>query len=296
MFDSRSLVCFQMKRFVRLLNGVMLAALALAWAGCDPATVSNQTSEEKEPHYLAGKSRVNAMDFKGAIESFEKAIESNPSNAAAHFELGWLFDRKEGDPAAAIYHYEKFLKLRPKAETGDLVHQQIQGCKQQLARTVTLGPVNDQVQKELERLLADNKKLREENKTLNEEALKWRAYFGATSSNRVAAAASGGSVSPDPAPRDSTARESSRRDTAQKDSAQRSAAPRQATPGRATTPRSTTTLRNPSYGSGRTHVVRSGETMTIIARRNGVKLSTLTWANPGVDPKRLKAGQVIKIP
>jgi LysM repeat protein len=281
-----------MKRLVRLWNGVMLAVLALAWTGCDPATVSNQTSEEKEPHYLAGKSRVNAMDFKGAIESFEKAIESNPSNAAAHFELGWLFDRKEGDPAAAIYHYEKFLKLRPKAENSEIVHQHIQACKQELARTVTLGPINDRVQKELERLTEDNKKLREENKTLNEEALKWRTYFAAAAAtNRAAMSASESST-----PRDSAARDSSRRDSGQKDSAQRSVAKRQATPDRTATPRSTTTLRSSNYGSGRTHVVRSGETLTSIARRYGVKLSTLTWANPGVDPKRLKAGQVIKIP
>lgn len=291
MFGSRSLVCFQMKRFVRLWNGLVLAALALAWTGCDPATVSNQSSEEKEPHYLAGKSRVNAMDFKGAIESFEKAIESNPSNAAAHFELGWLFDRKEGNPAAAIYHYEKYLKLRPKAEHGEIVNQQIGACKQQLARTVTLGPINSQVQKEMERLTEENKKLREEIKKATEEALKWRTYFGATASNRVTASTLGGSVSPEAGPR-----ESSRTDAAQKNSAGRSAATRQATSDRGASPRSTTTLQSSSYRSGRTHVVRSGETFTSIARRYGVKLSTLTWANPGVDAKRLKAGQVIKIP
>ena len=41
------------------------------------------------------------MDYKGAIESFSKALEVNPRSAKAHFELGWLYEEKDPDPAAA---------------------------------------------------------------------------------------------------------------------------------------------------------------------------------------------------
>jgi tetratricopeptide (TPR) repeat protein len=46
----------------------------------------------------------------------------------------------------------------------------------------------------------------------------------------------------------------------------------------------------------RTHVVRERETLSSIARAYGIKLAALLAANPGVEPRRLKAGQVIQLP
>ena len=109
------------------------------------------------------------MDFKGAIESFEKAVEVNPKSAPAHFELGWLFDQKESDPAAAIYHYERYLKLSPNSGKEEMVKTRVLACKQQLAQTVSLGPVTERQQREFEQLAEENKRLRE-------EIEKWRAY------------------------------------------------------------------------------------------------------------------------
>src|SRR5436190_14839046 len=147
---------------------MMLLLVGLAPSGCVPSSQS-QSDEEKEPHFLAGKSRVSTMDYTGAIECFEKALEVNPQSASAHFELACLFDQKEPDPAEAIYHYNHFLKLRPNADNVDLVKQHILTCKQELARTVSLGPVTEKVQRELERLTEENKRLAEDNKRLHEE-------------------------------------------------------------------------------------------------------------------------------
>ena len=143
---------------------LLLAGLMLS--GCLPSAPKD---EEKEPYFLAGKSRVNTMDFKGAIESFEKAVEVNPKSAPAHFELGWLYDQKDSDPAAAIYHYERYLKLSPNSGKEEMVKTRILACKQQLAQTVSLGPVTEKQQREFEKLV-------EENKRLHEDIEKWRAY------------------------------------------------------------------------------------------------------------------------
>src|SRR5438876_198878 len=147
---------------------VMLLLFSLVPTGCVPSGQS-QSDEEKEPHFLAGKSRVSTMDYSGAIECFEKALEVNPQSASAHFELACLFDQKESDPAEAIHHYNSYLKLRPRAENSDLVKQHILTCKQELARTVSLGPVTEKVQRELEQLTEENKRLTEENKRLHED-------------------------------------------------------------------------------------------------------------------------------
>src|SRR5690348_9627990 len=94
-------------------NSVLLAAgLLAAAAGCSPMD-SGPMDEEKEPHYVLGKSRVNAMNYPGAIEAFEESLEANPHSAQAHYQLAMLFENQESDPAAAIYHYQQFLKYNP---------------------------------------------------------------------------------------------------------------------------------------------------------------------------------------
>ena len=60
----------------------------LIWAGCLPPAQS-QLDEEKEPHFLAGKARFNAMDYKGAIEAFDKAltVRAHAFSAAAKAKI-----------------------------------------------------------------------------------------------------------------------------------------------------------------------------------------------------------------
>src|SRR5437016_1657613 len=125
-------------------------------SGCGPSG-AGPLDEEKEPHFMAGKSRISTLDYKGAIECFEKALQVNPRSASAHFELAWIFDQKEVDPAAAIYHYDHYLQLRPRAENADTAKQRVMVCKQALAETVSLGPVTEKLQRQFEQLSEDNK-------------------------------------------------------------------------------------------------------------------------------------------
>ena len=243
----------------------LLLLVGLLLNGCLP---SGPKDEEKEQFFLAGKSRVNTMDFKGAIESFEKAVEVNPKSAPAHFELGWLYDQKESDPAAAIYHYERYLKLSPNSGKEEMVKTRILACKQQLAQTVSLGPVTEKQQRELEQLVEEKQRLRE-------ELEKWRAY--ATRQQNATSQASAGS----PAPR------------GVQPSVAGQAAASGASPSNPTDP-----VRPPTTPATtlRTHIVKAGETPIIIARTYGVKVEALLAANPKLDPRRLHVGRAVTIP
>jgi len=234
-------------------------------SGCLPSAPGD---EEKEQYFLAGKSRVNTMDFKGAIESFEKAVEVNPKSAPAHFELGLLYDQKEPDPAAAIYHYERYLKLTPNSGKEDMVKPRILACKQQLAQSVSLGLVTEKQQRDLEQLVEENKRLRE-------DLDKWRAY-----ALRLQVLTNQTSVG---------------------SSATRVLSPPVSNPTAATgtpTPNPVDTGRPPvaPVAAARTHVVKAGETPTVIARKYGVKVEALMAANPRLDPRRLRVGQNLAIP
>ena len=105
---------FSAKQFFGI---TMLAGLLALTASS--LTGESQVDEEKEPHFLEGKERVNSLDYDGEIDSFEKALQVNPRSASAYFELGCLCDQRQSDPAAAIYHYMHYLKLRPNGENAE---------------------------------------------------------------------------------------------------------------------------------------------------------------------------------
>src|SRR5436190_5793092 len=163
-----------------IFRGALAVLLGLSLNGCVPSSQSLM-DEEKEPHFLAGKSAINTMDYKGAVDEFIKALKVNPESGAAHFEVACLYVQKEPDPAAAIYHFEQYLKLRPDAANTETVRQLILTCKQDLAKTVLPLPITPGMQHQFEQLADENRRLREENE-------KWKNYFAsrpATPTNPV---------------------------------------------------------------------------------------------------------------
>src|SRR5436853_6965516 len=114
---------------VSLKRAARCAALlgCLALAGCLPP-IQNVADEEKEPHFLEGRSRVNSMDYDGAIQSFENALVANPRSAAAEFELGWLYDERKKEPATAIYHYGRFLDAHASGEKAERARTRTVAC------------------------------------------------------------------------------------------------------------------------------------------------------------------------
>jgi LysM repeat protein len=250
--------------------GLALLAGLLAITGCTLMDAS-QTDEEKEPHFLEGKARVNSLDYAGAIESFEKALEVNPKSASAQFELGCLCDQREADPAAAIYHYEHYLKLRPNGENCERARTRIIACKQELARAVSLGPVTQNLQRDFEQLMEQNKKLTEDNKTLRDELERWKA--GSPTGRSPEVPNTTASARPVQLASAQTPVSVSAAETA-----------------------SSRVVRNTVLAGMKTHTVSAGETPTGIARKYGIKLDALMSANPRLDARRMRIGQTLAIP
>lgn len=239
--------------------------MAVGLCGCLPSG-SNPLEEQKEPHYLEGMSRVNSLDFHGAVESFLKALDVNPRSASAHFQLGWLYEEKAPDPAAAIYHYERYLKLRPNADNAPLVKQRVYICKQELAKAVLPLPVTPGLQREFEQLAMENKRLKD-------ELARWQAYAARLPMSPTNASTP---VLMMTHPAAVTS---------------------------ATTPPVVTTTVPPERASApppakgtRTHTVKAGENPYSIARQYGIPLNALLAANPGINPKSLQVGQALVVP
>src|SRR5213082_2466773 len=175
-----------MSRLIFVWLAAIFVLLCLGWSGCSPSGESG-LDEEKESNYLTGRSRKSAQNYTGAIEAFEQALEANPRSAAAHLELGLIYYQNVTTHwARAIYHFEKYLELRPKANNADLIRQNIDYCKLALAKEVPYTPNNDLVRKEVERLNRDNTELRQQIEQLKGQL----ALRASSATNGLAAVAS----------------------------------------------------------------------------------------------------------
>lgn len=257
-----------------------LVLFCACWTGCSPFGESGW-DEEKDPNYISGKNRAAALDHQGAIDAFEKALASNPRSAAAHLELGLIqHQHLATNWARAIYHFEKYLELRPKANNADLIRQRIAQCKLELAKEVPFAAVNQQMQRELEKM----DRLTRENAELRQQLEQLKAQWA----QRSGSAPAGVSAVP------AASLSGSRPLVSAQAASSPAASVTQAVERPAALDSSRDIARAPA--AAKTHVVKSGEHPYSIARSYGIKVADLLSANPGVDPRRLRPGQALVIP
>ncbi len=253
------------------------ALLLLLAAGCIP-TRDGLQEEQRDPHFLQGQELRKAREFRSAAAAFEQAVAANPRAALAHFELGLLHELSLNDPASAIYHFERFLKLQPTSDRAEVVRQHVSNCKMELAKQFLIAPGTPSVQKELDKLKTEVERLSLENHQLRRQL----EVFTAMTTNRGSA----GPVAPPILPR-----------AAGPTSPVKSLTVGVPPPSSAAVANSSSKPVKSSNTSGaRTHVIKAGDTPATIARQHGLKLEALEAANPGMNPKRLKIGQSLVLP
>ena len=308
----------------------LLVSLSLVFSlvGCSQFKRSN-VADEKDPYYLEGERRQSGLDYEGAIQSFERALQSNPNNAAAHFRLGGLYSDKKKDFAAAIYHYQKHLNLYTNSPRADQIVQQINYCKRELARGHSIAFASTEVQRQMERLAMTNEIYAKRIQELEAELARGPRYITNIETKYVAmpdleqkggkgltrpttivdpppqqeqAAVEKPEQTPPPQPRNNPQQET------RVASATRQETPRETRSERNVreTARNTTQRNLASNGSRSTpaqtssrirtvHTVRPGQTLQLLARNYGVSVAELRAVNPGLG-KGVMAGQKVNIP
>ena len=101
---ARRLICFA------------LAAIVAGVSGCAKSVGALDAADERDPEMARATTLERANDFEGAIQSYQLALERNSELIKAHLKLGLLHDDYENDYLRAIYHYERYLELRPDSE------------------------------------------------------------------------------------------------------------------------------------------------------------------------------------
>lgn len=270
-------------RDFRILLTSLCAMLAvfyiLSAGGCDFGT-AEVVKETNEPHFVRGREELRRGNNPEAMSAFMKVVEKRKDAPESHFELGRLYLDHMNDPIEAIYHFRKYLELKPSSPVSPMVNQMIETAQKKFALSLPETPFDNNIKRlELQEIVDTLRKQNLELKQKLAAAAETIDHLKATQTVRVETARPRQST----AERQAAAAESLR--TAQRETKA------------ADSPRGQQVRKDvPS-----TYVVQAGDTLSTISRKvYGTKNKWREIFSANRDrmatPESLKPGQTLKIP
>lgn len=185
---------FSVRSGFRRLAAILTIAATILAAGCNRLPEGEAIAEVNEPAYEEGKRLLKQGREQAALAEFTRVIQTRQDGAPeSHLEVGLLYQLEIKDPIAAIYHFRRYLELKPNSPQANLVRQRIDAATRDFARTLPAQPLENQALRNdlLERVEA----LQRENTRLKDELTQ---LYGsrATSQGTVANLTVGGPESP----------------------------------------------------------------------------------------------------
>lgn len=150
-------------------RGASLAAAGLfallLLTACDPQGRID-LPETDEPQYRRGQQHLRSQQNQHALEAFLKVIDKRDGDAPeSHFEAGRIYLTHLGDPYAAIYHFRRYLQLRPNSQQAPMVKQMIETAMKESLKGLPGNAMSAEVDRldlleMIEKLKTDNANLR----------------------------------------------------------------------------------------------------------------------------------------
>jgi LysM repeat protein len=270
-----------------------LLGLAALWlGGCTDSERVKTAAEVDEPAYREGQSLLKTGRRQEALSAFHKVIDKRGNDAPeSHLEIGLLYAQHINDPLSAIYHFKKYLALRPNSPQAPLIRQRIDAATREFARTLPAQPLENQLQRV--DLVATLDKLKQENEALKQELADVKA-------GRHAVAVPGLGVGPAATEAGPAPGLSFNVETIPTVRTRPAPAPVRATAAAQKPPTPATTTAQPAAGNRR-HTVQPGDTLFKIAQQyygNRSRWRDIYAANRGVMKSEtdLKVGMQLRIP
>lgn len=157
-------------------------------AGCSDNDRVKTATEIDEPAYREGQALLKTGRRQEALTAFLKVVDKRGDDAPeSHLEIGMLYAQHINDPLSAIYHFKKYLALRPNSPQAPLIRQRIDAATRDFARTLPAQPLESQLQRV--DLVATLDKLKQENEALKQELADVKAGRGSLPSSGLPTAA-----------------------------------------------------------------------------------------------------------
>ncbi|MBU4200467.1 MAG: LysM peptidoglycan-binding domain-containing protein [Verrucomicrobia bacterium] len=150
--------------------GVLVLTLVLFLVGCDQNTARVDISELRDPLIRKAKAKADQGDREGSLEYLNKALDKRPGLAQSHLDAGLLYDDYKKDYVRAIYHYQRYLELRPDTEKKEMIQDLIR--KARLALAAALAEQLPGYSEKLAALQEENTRLKNELRTVRDNLAK----------------------------------------------------------------------------------------------------------------------------
>lgn len=116
-----------MKRLMALLALMTLTA-------CDYAVRNDLRNEREDRVYREAMDDYRAGRMDAAVKGFEKAVQNDPSNASARFQLACLHQDLKRDFQSAYCGYREYLFQHPESDRAKLAKDRLVVCEKELAK------------------------------------------------------------------------------------------------------------------------------------------------------------------
>ncbi|MFO7535530.1 MAG: LysM peptidoglycan-binding domain-containing protein [Kiritimatiellia bacterium] len=143
----------------RLVIRATLALLAVA-AGCRRADVAGVKDQElANPEIEAAWAASTNEDLAAVEARYEAIIRKKPDLARAHLDFAMILMNAEEKPLSAIYHFMRYLELRPESEKRELIGRNIRTLTGLLGNKAARAR-QTQLEQQVAALQAENERLR----------------------------------------------------------------------------------------------------------------------------------------
>ena len=137
---------------------LFMAVLVLT--GCDKDTQSMEEREERDPLVKSGQAYMEEGQWDEALDAFQEALDKEPLMARPHLDMALIYQQYRINYIHAIYHYDRYLELRPDAEKAQFIEEQKLKVAQALANTlINNSPDVKKVVQERNQLVQQNSDL-----------------------------------------------------------------------------------------------------------------------------------------
>ena len=160
------------KTIVAFVAAMVAVLYIMSAGGCDFGKVE-VVKEINEQSYQYGKEELRRGHISEAMSAFMRVVEKRRDAPESHFELGNIYLVHMNDPISAIYHFRKYLELKPNSHDSNTVKGLIDTAKKKLLASMPQSSLDGDIRRmELEELVP---KLQRENTELKQrldEAIK----------------------------------------------------------------------------------------------------------------------------
>ncbi len=146
---------------------LFLMLIAVFVPACRPSVGELDRRELDDPAAALAAERLEAGDVAGAIAIYRTVLDENPQLARLHLEVAFLYDARAGDYVRAVYHYQRYLELRPQTEKRGMLAERIEKARKTLA--AEYGRDAEVLQERIAVLEAEKESLLEAKESLRRE-------------------------------------------------------------------------------------------------------------------------------